>query len=192
MEVMLDRVTQIPTLFERHSQVNKAMVALYWKFNGKRVLYNDLITTISVQDYQLLAKAQKKINTSKPLQRKKKRKQHGPISSSTISYMDCENASRSDSGSSTCSASTLLSTSQSSKSSNISLSQMSEKSVIKSRSSCSKKKGDRSQLKVSINETAELIEDEKKGNKLRANESLIFVNESNESALQIDEHDAER
>ncbi|KOC63287.1 Protein FAM161A [Habropoda laboriosa] len=146
MEMMLDRVTQIPTLFERHSQ-----------------------------DFQSLTKVQQKIGSSKMLQRKKKKKQHRL-------YMDYENISRSDSGSLSSSSS------RSSKLSNASISERSEKSITKSHSSLVKKKGDRSQLKVSINETAELIEDENVNEKIRIDERSI----SNEGHDENDEHNTER
>ncbi|OAD58342.1 hypothetical protein WN48_11304 [Eufriesea mexicana] len=136
MEMMLDRVTQIPTLFERHSQ-----------------------------NYQSLTQAQQKISGSKILQQKRKRKQHRPTSSNINSYMNYENISLSDSGSLTSSSGTLLS-SQSLNSSNTYMSQVSEKSISKSEVPLPRKKSDRSQLKVSINETAELIEDQNKDDKL--------------------------
>ncbi|CAK9809068.1 Protein FAM161A [Anthophora plagiata] len=153
MEMMLDRVTQIPTLFERHSQ-----------------------------SFQSLTKVQQKVGGSKMMQRKKKKKQHRL-------YMDYENISRSESGSLTSSSvTTSMSASRSSKSSNASLSETSEKSTTKSQPSLLKKKVDRSQLKVSINETAELIEDQNANEKLYGDERSI----SNDGHDENNEHIMER
>lgn len=99
------------------------------------------------------------------LQQKRKREQHRPTSSNINSYMNYENISVSDSGSLTSSSDTLLSAGQSSNSSNTSISQVSEKSISKSEV-LPRKKSERSRLKVSINETAELIEDQEKDEKL--------------------------
>ncbi|XP_026674332.1 protein FAM161A isoform X2 [Ceratina calcarata] len=139
MEMMLDRVTQIPTLFERHSQKPPPPP---------------------------LAQPQRKASDSKRLRRKKKEKHPGRASSSVELYMDDEHVSRSDSGSLTSSSGILVSASQSctksSSSSDTSTStKNSEKSTIKPRWSASRSRLQRSQLKVSINETAELIEDRK-------------------------------
>nr|XP_050852747.1 protein FAM161A isoform X2 [Vespula vulgaris] len=124
MEMMLDRVTQIPTLFERHSQS--------------------------------LSKLQSK-NYATNMQRKKhKRIPKRDNSSGTDSYVSYCSNSRPNSGSLTSSSTILASSSQSSKSSE---SKESEKSLEKSENSGPKKKGDRGPLKVSIKETAELIED---------------------------------
>ncbi|XP_053985596.1 protein FAM161A [Hylaeus volcanicus] len=160
MEMMLDRVTQIPTLFERHSQT-----------------------------YQSFIKAQQK-DGRKCSQRKKKKKGHRQKSRSIDSYIDYENISRPDSGSPSSSSGTLTSVSQSSKSSNASRSQASDKSTAKSQSSLSKKRGDRGQLKVSINETAELIEDQHENDKLHNNEDFLS-DDRDENTLQSDEHDTE-
>jgi len=83
--------------------------------------------------------------------KKKKKKQQSkrPTSSSLDSYLSFVSNCRSDSGSLTSSSGTLASSSQSS----------SDKSASKSETSTSKRKIDRGPLKVSINETAELIED---------------------------------
>ncbi|XP_076164411.1 protein FAM161A-like isoform X2 [Ptiloglossa arizonensis] len=159
MEMMLDRVTQIPTLFERHSQT-----------------------------YQSFIKTQQK-DSRKSSQRKKK-KQHRQKARSIDSYIDYENISRSDSGSLTSSSGTLVSVSQSSKSSNASRSHASDKSTAKSQSSFSKKRGDRGQLKVSINETAELIEDQNEADNLHNNEHFSSK-DHDENTLQEDEHDTE-
>ncbi|KAK9306055.1 hypothetical protein QLX08_003118 [Tetragonisca angustula] len=151
MEMMLDRVAQIPTLFERHSQ-----------------------------SYQSLTQGKQNINSKKMLQQKKKKKQQ--ILNTISSYMNYENISRPDSRSSAGSSRTSLSASQSLNSSNTSISQSSGMSITKSQTSLSKRKGDRSQLKVSINETAELIEDQNKSEKLCNNESLISNNDCNENS----------
>lgn len=89
------------------------------------------------------------------------RKKHKRIpkrdnSSGTDSYVSYYSNSRPNSGSLTSSSTILASSSQSSKSLE---SKESEKSLEKSENSGSKKKGDRGTLKVSIKETAELIED---------------------------------
>lgn len=152
MEMMLDRVAQIPTLFERHSQ-----------------------------SYQSLTQGKQNINSKKLLQQKKKRKQHKQILNTINSYMNYENISRPDSESSASSSRTSLSASQSLNSSNTSISQSSGMSITKSQTSFSKKKGDRSQLKVSINETAELIDDQNKSDKLCNDESLISNNDRSEN-----------
>ncbi|XP_076234708.1 uncharacterized protein LOC143179384 [Calliopsis andreniformis] len=159
MEMMLNRVMQIPTLFERHSQI-----------------------------YQTIKTQQK--NDSKTLQRKKTKKQYRPTSSSIDSFIAYENISRSDSGSLTSSSGTLLSVSQSSKSSGVCTSPASDKSIDKSRGLFSKKK-DRSQLKVSIKETAELIEDQRENNKL-ANNEYFSRDRDDKNGSQKVEHDKER
>ncbi|XP_076392298.1 uncharacterized protein LOC100883008 isoform X2 [Megachile rotundata] len=160
MEMMIDRVTQIPTLFERHSQ-----------------------------SYQSLMKAQQE-SSSKMSQRNKKEKQQKHISNSADSYVDCGNASRPDSGSLTSYSGTLLSTSQSSKSSNTNTS-ISENSTAKSQVLFSKRKGDRGQLKVSINETAELIEDQDKNGELHNNQHS-FSGKCDGNTFRNDEYDKER
>ena len=158
MEMMLDRVTQIPTLFERHSQT-----------------------------YHSLIKTQEKDRT-KTLQRKKKKMQHRQKPSSIDPYIDYKTISRPDSGSVTSSSGTVLSASQSTKSSEASTSHASDKSVGKSQSLLfSKKKGDRGQLKVSINETAELINDEIENDRLSSNERFS-IGDHDENALQTDKH----
>ncbi|XP_034192902.2 uncharacterized protein LOC117610073 [Osmia lignaria lignaria] len=157
MEMMIDRVTQIPTLFERHSQ-----------------------------SYQSLIKAQQK-DGAKLSHRRKKKKSHKHASNSVDSYINCENVSRPDSGSITSSSGTSLSTSQSTKSSNTDTSKVSERSTTKSQGSFSKKKGDRSQLKVSINETAELIEDHDRNEKLPDNEHF-YSDKHEERVFRDDEH----
>ncbi|XP_012535069.1 protein FAM161A [Monomorium pharaonis] len=138
MEMMLDRVTQIPTLFERHSQ-----------------------------SFQSLLKAQQKIfsksaHTRKKKKKKKKKQQQQQqqqsktsTSSSLDSYLSFVSNSRPNSGSLTSSSGTLISSQSLSKSSRDS----SDKSATKSEASTLKRKADRGLLKVSINETAELIED---------------------------------
>ncbi|KAL0100203.1 hypothetical protein PUN28_019553 [Cardiocondyla obscurior] len=131
MEMMLDRVTQIPTLFERHSQ-----------------------------SFQSLVKAQhktsKSIHARKKKKKKKKQQQSKRSTSSSLdSYMSFPSNSRPNSGSLTSSSGTLISSQSSSKSSGDS----SDKSATKSEASTLKRKADRGPLKVSINETAELIED---------------------------------
>ncbi|XP_043255067.1 protein FAM161A [Colletes gigas] len=160
MEMMLDRVTQIPTLFERHSQTYQSFI---------KTRQND---------------------GRKFSQRKKKKKQPCQKSCSIDSYIDYENISRPDSGSLISSSGTLVSTSQSSKSSDTSRSHASDKSLTKSQSSFSKKKGDRGQLKVSINETAELIEDQSENDTLHNNAS-VSKDDRNEHKFQSDEHDTE-
>ncbi|XP_072749671.1 uncharacterized protein [Anoplolepis gracilipes] len=130
MEMMLDRVTQIPTLFERHSQ-----------------------------SFQSLAMVQQQKASPKNIRKKKKKKKKQqqplkrPISSSLDSYMSFVSNYRPNSGSLTSSSGTLISSSQSSSHDS------SDKSAAKSEGSTSKRKADRGPLKVSINETAELIED---------------------------------
>ncbi|KAG5321012.1 F161A protein, partial [Pseudoatta argentina] len=136
MEMMLDRVTQIPTLFERHSQDT---------FN-----------------FQSLVKAQQKVPLKSAHVRKKKRKKKKQqqqskrsTSSSLDSYLSFVSNSRPNSGSLVSSSGTLMSSQSSSKSSGDS----SDKSAAKSEASTLKRKADRGPLKVSINETAEWIED---------------------------------
>ncbi|XP_076657386.1 uncharacterized protein LOC143361681 isoform X2 [Halictus rubicundus] len=170
MEMMLDRVTQIPTLFERHSQT-----------------------------YQALMKTQQK-DGPKLLQRKKKRKQQRQQShvAGINSYIDYDSICRPDSGSLTSSSGTLLSASQSSKSSDASTSHASDKSTAKSQCSFSKKRGDRGQLKVSINETAELIDDQNEHDELHGefndkihDDQRSSSVEHNENASQNGIHDIE-
>ncbi|KAM0737427.1 Protein FAM161A [Formica fusca] len=137
MEMMLDRVTQIPTLFERHSQSFQSLVMA-----------------------QQEKTSSKSVNIRKKKKKKRKQKQppKRPMSSSLDSYMSFVSNYRPNSGSLTSSSGTLISSSQSSsKSSHGS----SDKSAAKSEGSTSKRKTDRGPLKVSINETAELIEDRK-------------------------------
>nr|XP_033328223.1 protein FAM161A isoform X1 [Megalopta genalis]XP_033328224.1 protein FAM161A isoform X1 [Megalopta genalis]XP_033328225.1 protein FAM161A isoform X1 [Megalopta genalis] len=158
MEMMLDRVTLIPTLFERHSQT-----------------------------YQAPMKTPQK-GGSKLLQRKEKRKQQRQQSRvvGVNSYIAYDNiCGRPDSGSITSSSGTLLSTSQSSKSSDAFASHASDKSATKSPCSLSKKRGDRGQLKVSINETAELIDDRNENDRLR-DDQRSFSEERDENASQTD------
>ncbi|CAL7949409.1 unnamed protein product [Xylocopa violacea] len=155
MEMMLNRVTQIPALFERHSQ-----------------------------SYQLMTEAQQKVRSSKTFQRKTNKRHRRKTSSSRESYMDYEIISASDSRSSTSSSSTSLSASQSLKSSNTSTSQTSDKSTTKSQISLSKKKEDRSQLKVSINEIAELIEGKDEDRTSCENGYAISADDHNKNALQ--------
>lgn len=103
---------------------------------------------------------QQKISSKNAHTRKKKKKKQQEqqskrlTSSSLDSYLSFASNSRPDSGSLTSSSGTLISSSQSSKSSHDS-----DKSITKSEISALKKKIDRGPLKVSINETAELIED---------------------------------
>lgn len=156
MEMMLDRVTQIPTLFERHSQ-----------------------------SYQSLTQTQQNVNNSKMLQRRRKKKELSTMNS----YVNYENISKSDSESLTSSSGSPLSN-QSLNSSNTSISQISEKSITKSQTLLSKKKANRSQLKVSIKETAELIEDQNKSKKLCNNEYLISNDDCNKNILH-DNHNIE-
>lgn len=156
MEMMLDRVTQIPTLFERHSQ-----------------------------SYQSLTQTQQNVNNSKMLQRRRKKKELSTMNS----YINYENISKSDSESLTSSSGSPLSN-QSLNSSNTSISQISEKSITKSQTLLSKKKANRSQLKVSIKETAELIEDQNKNKKLCNNEYLISNDDCNKNILH-DNHNIE-
>lgn len=156
MEMMLDRVTQIPTLFERHSQ-----------------------------NYQSLTQTQQNVNNSKMLQRRRKKKELSTMNS----YINYENISKSDSESLTSSSGSPLSN-QSLNSSNTSISQISEKSITKSQTLLSKKKANRSQLKVSIKETAELIEDQNKSKKLCNNEYLISNDDCNKNILH-DNHNIE-
>ncbi|KYQ50309.1 hypothetical protein ALC60_10623 [Trachymyrmex zeteki] len=130
MEMMLDRVTQIPTLFERHSQSFQSFV----KASPKSSSY-----------------ARKKKKKKKKQQQQSKRS----TSSSLDSYLSFASNSRPNSGSLTSSSGTLMSSQSSSKSSGDS----SDKSAAKSETSTLKRKADRGPLKVSINETAELIED---------------------------------
>lgn len=77
-----------------------------------------------------------------------------------------------------------MSSSQSSKSS--SASRNSDKSAIKSETSTSKKKADRGPLKVSINETAELIEDP---NDDRSSSDDQSRSDEREDVLQSDDND---
>ncbi|XP_015439693.1 PREDICTED: protein FAM161A [Dufourea novaeangliae] len=158
MELMLDRVTQIPTLFERHSQT-----------------------------YQSLMNTQQK-ETPKSSQRKKKRMQHSQKSRNVDSYVDYENVCRPDSGSVISSCGTLWSASQSSKSSDAS--RASDKSTAKSQCSFSRKKGDRGQLKVSINETAELIEDQNENDELYGDQRSSS-DDHDENTVHSDKHDVD-
>lgn len=92
------------------------------------------------------------------MKKKKKKKQQQSkrsTSSSLDSYLSFASNSRPNSGSLTSSSGTLISSQSSSKSSGDS----SNKSIAKSEASTLKRKTDRGPLKVSINETAELIED---------------------------------
>ncbi|KAH0568063.1 protein FAM161A isoform X2 [Cotesia glomerata] len=128
MEMMLDRVTQIPTLFERHSQKEHNMQ----NFQGMR---------------QLQSRAYK-------LERKKNKKKLKPQHSSSLeSDNSPECPSRPDSESTP----TRLSPEQSSKSSG---SRKSQASTRSENFMSNKKKNERRSLRVSINETAELIEDD--------------------------------
>ncbi|KAI4498471.1 hypothetical protein M0802_006406 [Mischocyttarus mexicanus] len=134
MEMMLNRVTQIPTLFERHSQ-----------------------------SFQSLTKLQRK-NYGTNVQRKKKKRinKRDNNNSGTDSYLSYCSNSRPNSGSFTSSSTIVASSSQSSKSSECNKSDKSDKSdksIEKSENFGPKKKGYRGPLKVSIKETAELIED---------------------------------
>ena len=156
MEIMLDRVTQIPPLFERHSQV-KEMKELQVKLliNGY-TNYNPAIKAEDhLQSFQSSLQLQSGLNITGSYKPKKSKlmKRHRP--SSVDSYVSRGSGSRSNSGSLTSSSGTLLSSSQSFKSSD---SKKSEASTGKSEVS-NKKKSERGHLKVSINETAELIED---------------------------------
>ncbi|KAK0182002.1 hypothetical protein PV327_000177 [Microctonus hyperodae] len=130
MEMMLDRVTQIPTLFERHSQME-----------------NDL------QSFQAMRQLQSR--GCKPGRRKKKRK---PKSEQSITPdSEVSNViSRADSSSLT--SATRISPACSSKSSACSRKSQSSTNQL---DNCimNKKKSDRGSLRVSINETAQLIED---------------------------------
>lgn len=67
----------------------------------------------------------------------------------------------------------------------------SDKSIDKSGSLFSKKKGDRGQLKVSINETAELIEDQNEDNKLSSSKHFSRKYCDDENTLQKGERDKE-
>ncbi|XP_032667921.1 protein FAM161A [Odontomachus brunneus] len=156
MEIMLDRVTQIPTLFERHSQ-----------------------------SFQSLAKMQQKTSPKSVYRKKKKKKPpKRPTSSSLDSYLSFVSNYRPNSGSLTSSSGTLVSSSQSSKSS--SASRSSDKSATKSEVSMSKKKADRGPLKVSINETAELIEDL---NDEKSSSDERSRSDEREDVLQSDDND---
>ncbi|KAK2583731.1 hypothetical protein KPH14_009649 [Odynerus spinipes] len=134
MEIMLERVTQIPTLFERYSQ--------------------------SFQAFSKLQTKNHRANT----QKKKKKSLKRENSSGTDSYVSYDTNSRPNSGSLASSSTILASSNQSSKSSG---SKESEKSLEKSENSGTKKKGDRGPLKVSIKETAELIEDKLSSDRYR-------------------------
>ncbi|XP_011629950.1 protein FAM161A isoform X2 [Pogonomyrmex barbatus] len=139
MEMMLDRVTQIPTLFERHSQSFQSLLKAQQKAQQKAL--------------------SKSTHTRKKKKKKKKQQQQQPkrsTSSSLDSYLSFVSNSRPNSGSLVSSSGTLISSSQSSSKSSR---DSSDKSAIKSETSASKRKADRGPLKVSINETAELIED---------------------------------
>lgn len=126
-----------------------------------------------------MTQTQKNINNSKMLQRRKKKKKE---SSTMNSYINYENISKSDSESLTSSSDSPLSN-QSLNSSSTSISQISEKSITKSQTLLSKKKANRSQLKVSIKETAELIEDQNKSKKLCNNEYLISNDNCSKNTL---------
>lgn len=101
---------------------------------------------------------QKNVHTRKKKKKKKKKQQQQSkesTSSSLDSYLSFASNSRPNSGSLTSSSGTLISSQSSSKSSGDS----SDKSAAKSETSTLKRKADRGPLKVSINETVELIED---------------------------------
>ncbi|XP_076762207.1 protein FAM161A-like [Xylocopa sonorina] len=163
MEMMLNRVMQIPALFERHSQ-----------------------------SYQLLTEAEQRVGSSKTFQRKTNKKRRRKTLSGKESYMDYEIISASDSRSSSNFSSTSLSASQSLKSSNTSTSQISEKLTTKSQISLSKKKEDRSQLKVSINEIAELIEGKDENHTLCQDGYAVSADDHNKNALQDKKFGVER
>lgn len=125
----------------------------------------------------MLTQTQQNVNNSKILQRKRKKKELSTMNS----YINYENISKSDSESLSSSGSLL--SNQSLNSSNTSISQISEKSIIKSQTLLSKKKTNRNQLKVSIKETAELIEDQNENKKLCNNEYLISNDNCNKNTL---------
>ncbi|XP_039314475.1 protein FAM161A isoform X2 [Solenopsis invicta] len=140
MEIMLDRVTQIPTLFERHSQSFQSFVKAQQKASSK------------------IARKKKKKKKKQQQQQQQSKRSTSSSLDSYLSFARTSNNSRPNSGSltsSTGSNSTLISSQSSSKSSRDS----SDKSATKSETSTLKRKTDRGPLKVSINETAELIED---------------------------------
>lgn len=132
-----------------------------------------------------MTQTQQNVNNSKMLQRRRKKKELSTMNS----YVNYENISKSDSESLTSSSGSPLSN-QSLNSSNTSISQISEKSITKSQTLLSKKKANRSQLKVSIKETAELIEDQNKSKKLCNNEYLISNDDCNKNILH-DNHNIE-
>lgn len=117
-------------------------------------------------------------SSSKP--KKKKRTSKRPNSGSVDSYCSLGSSSRPNSGS-VASSGTLVSTSHSSKSSD------SRKSVKSS--GVSKKKGDRGPLKVSINETAQLIEDNDDKYERYSSDSTPS-DENNVSGTESEENDS--
>ena len=160
MELMLNRVTQIPPLFERHSQSFQALG-------------------------QLRSRAPPKC-LHKP-KKQKKRKAKSQNSSSLESDLSPMSASRPGSGSLTSSSCTPASASRSSKSSS---SRKSERSTEKSESSTTKKKSDRGLLRVSINETAELIEDRQEEKKRYESDRSQRSDERDERASASNENDS--
>ncbi|XP_068993861.1 uncharacterized protein pyx [Neodiprion pinetum] len=152
MEMMLGRVTQIPTLFERHSQMEEYF-----------------------QNFQTSPLRRASVGTSN---KSKKKRTKRPNSGSVESYSSSRSSSRPNSGS-VASSGTSVSSSNSSKSSD------SRKSVKSS--GLSKKKGDRGPLKVSINETAQLIEDNDDKYERYSSDS-IPSDENNASASESEEN----
>ncbi|XP_046628941.1 protein FAM161A isoform X1 [Neodiprion virginianus] len=152
MEMMLGRVTQIPTLFERHSQMEEYF-----------------------QNFRTSPLRRASVGTSN---KSKKKRTKRPNSGSVESYSSSRSSSRPNSGS-VASSGTSVSSSNSSKSSD------SRKSVKSS--GLSKKKGDRGPLKVSINETAQLIEDNDDKYERYSSDS-IPSDENNASASESEEN----
>ncbi|XP_012265980.2 protein FAM161A isoform X1 [Athalia rosae] len=159
MELMLGRVTQIPTLFERHSQMEE----YFQNFRGSLIYCNSPKAAM-----RTCSKSKKK--------KRPKRSNSGSVDS----YSSLVSSSRPNSGS-VASSGTLASMSHSSKSTG------SRKSVKSS--GLSKKKGDRGPLKVSINETAELIEDNDEKYE-RYSGNTTPSDENNASATESDENDS--
>ncbi|XP_011503618.1 PREDICTED: protein FAM161A [Ceratosolen solmsi marchali] len=133
MEMMLDRVTQIPTLFERHSQ-DETMLQNF---------QSSLRLCPKLYDYPKLDLCMRKKSTPKR-----------QSSSSAYSYASLASSWCTNSGSLTSSSGTPVSVAQST-----SLRCTSDNLEKKKQKNKEKKKQEKGLLKVSINETAELIQD---------------------------------
>ncbi|XP_031785762.1 protein FAM161A [Nasonia vitripennis] len=147
MEMMLDRVTRIPTLFERYSQDEMMLQS----FQSVMQLHPKLHHIGFKPTHNCTNTAGKKKKKKKQQQSNKRQS-----CSSVDSYVSLASSSRPNSGSLTSSSGTPPSLSRSSVGSRC---KSSTPKIIRASAAAEKKKNDRGPLKVSINETAELIED---------------------------------